>query len=67
MWFWQNGAPSDFADEIIQLLKEKFNGRVVRRNVDANWLPRSCDLIPRDYFLSYLTETGSYLPNFVVR
>ena len=33
------------------ILPGKFPGRVISRNGDYNWLPRSCDLIPLDFFL----------------
>ena len=35
----------------IGLLREKFLGRVISRNDDYNWPPRSCDLTPLDFFL----------------
>ena len=39
------------ANETIQLLHEIFPGRVLSRFGDQNWLPRSCDLTPLDFFL----------------
>ena len=39
------------------LLHEKFPGRVIFRNGDYNWPPRSCDLTPLDFFiLSYVKD-----------
>ena len=34
----------------MELLQEKFPGRVLSRKGDVNWPPRSCDLTPLDYF-----------------
>ena len=51
MWFQQDGATSHTACETIQLLHEKFPGRVLSRSGDKNWPPRSCDLTPLDFFL----------------
>ena len=35
----------------IDLLKGKFGERVILRNGPVEWLPRSCDLMPLDFFL----------------
>jgi len=35
----------------IDLLRTVFENRIISRNVDVNWPPRSCDLTPLDYFL----------------
>jgi len=32
-------------------MREKFEGRLLSRNGDQNWPPRSCDIIPLDFFL----------------
>ena len=37
--------------ETINLLKEKFNDKVISRNGPVNCVPRSFDLTPPDYFL----------------
>ena len=50
-WFQQDSAAPHFANETITLLYIKFPGRVISRNGDVNWAPRSCDLSPLDYFL----------------
>ena len=47
----QDGATCHTSGETIGLLPEKFPGRVIYRNGDYNWPPRSCDLIPLDFFL----------------
>lgn len=51
LWFQQDGATSHTVGQTIQLLHEKFPGRVISRFGDVNWPPRSCDLTPLDYFL----------------
>ena len=57
MWFQQDGATCHTANETMALLRNKFNGRVISRNGDVNWPPRSCDLTPLDFFLwGYLKE-----------
>jgi hypothetical protein len=37
--------------ETTELLREKFPVRIISRNGDQNWPPRSCDLTPCDFFL----------------
>ena len=32
-------------------LYDEYTGRILSRFGDQNWLPRSCDLIPLDFFL----------------
>ncbi|XP_075163253.1 uncharacterized protein LOC142235887 [Haematobia irritans] len=57
MWFQQDGATCHTANETMALLRNKLNGRVISRNDDVNWPPRSCDLTPLDFFLwGYLKE-----------
>ena len=57
MWFQQDGATCHTANETMALLRNKFNGRVISRNGDVNWPPRSCDLTTLDFFLwGYLKE-----------
>jgi hypothetical protein len=51
MWFQQDGATCHTAGKTMELLREKFPGRVISRNGDWNWPPRSCDLSPCDFFL----------------
>ena len=43
----------DDMDDIctIDLLRTVFENRIISRNSDVNWPPRSCDLTPFDYFL----------------
>ena len=51
MWFQQDGATCHTARETTVLLRENFRGRVISRNGDQNWPPRSCDLTPCHFFL----------------
>lgn len=51
LWFQQDGATSHTSNETIQLLHERFRGRLISRNGDHQWPPRSCDLTPCDFFL----------------
>ena len=44
----QHAAFDHKSRETIGLLREKFPGRVISRNGDYNWPPRSCDLTPLD-------------------
>jgi len=50
IWFQQDGAPCHTANATIDLLRSVFENRIISRNADVNWPPRSCDLI-LDYFL----------------
>ncbi|GFV07393.1 uncharacterized protein TNCV_2836821 [Trichonephila clavipes] len=50
--FQQDGATCHTARVTIDLLKERqFGDRLISRFGPVNWLPRSCDLTPLDYFL----------------
>ncbi|GFU40821.1 retrovirus-related Pol polyprotein from transposon TNT 1-94 [Trichonephila clavipes] len=51
LWFQQDGATCHTARAIIDLLKDTFGDRLISRFGPVNWLPRSCDLTPLDYFL----------------
>ena len=51
MWFQQDGATCHTAHVTIDLLKSKFDERVISRNGPVDWPPRSCDLTPLDFFL----------------
>ena len=66
--FQQGGATSHFANEIIPLLRNKYPGRVIRRNGDVNLPPKSCDLSPSDlspldYFLRGYVKSQVYKNN----
>ncbi|GFV89157.1 uncharacterized protein TNCV_4913561 [Trichonephila clavipes] len=47
----QDGATCHTARATIDLLKDTFGDRLILRFGPVNWPPRSCDLIPLDYFL----------------
>ncbi|GFV91199.1 putative DD41D transposase [Trichonephila clavipes] len=51
LWFQQDGATCHTARVTIDLLKDTFGDRLISRFGPVNWLPRSCDLTPLDYFL----------------
>ena len=51
IWFQQDGATCHTANVTIDFLRTVFENRIISRNSDANWPPRSCDLTPLDYFL----------------
>jgi hypothetical protein len=51
MWFQHDGATFHTAHETTELLRENFPDRVISRNGDQNWPPRSCDLTPCVFFL----------------
>jgi hypothetical protein len=60
MWFQQDGATCHTACETMELLREKFPGRVISRNGDRNWPPRSCDLSPCYFFLWRFVKSRVY-------
>ena len=43
IWFQQDGATCHTADVTIDLLRTVFENRIISRNSDVNWPPRSCD------------------------
>jgi len=51
IWFQQDGATCHTANVTIDLLRGTFENRIISRNGDVNWPPRSCDLTPLDYFV----------------
>ncbi|GFW93452.1 uncharacterized protein TNCV_46551 [Trichonephila clavipes] len=51
LWFQQDGATCHTARATIDLLKDTLGDRLISRFGPLNWPPRSCDLIPLDYFL----------------
>ncbi|GFV09214.1 putative transposable element [Trichonephila clavipes] len=51
LWFQQDGATCHTARATIDLLKERFDDRLISRFGPVNWPPRSCDLTPLHYFL----------------
>ena len=63
MWFQQDGATCHTARETLNLLRTRFGGRIISRNGDVNWPPRSCDLTPLDYFLWGYVKSKAYENN----
>lgn len=51
VYFQQDGATCHTSHETIEMLQQKFPGRVISRFGDINYPPRSCDLTPLDFFL----------------
>ena len=51
IWFQQDRATCHTANVTNDLLRTVFENRIISRNSDVNWPPRSCDLILLDYFL----------------
>ena len=51
IWFQQDGATCHTANVTTDLLRTVFENRIIIRNSNVNWPPRSCDLTPLDYFL----------------
>ena len=51
VYFQQDGATCHTSGETIDLLREKFRVRVISRNSDYNWPPRSCNVTHLDFFI----------------
>ncbi|GFV87592.1 uncharacterized protein TNCV_3282301 [Trichonephila clavipes] len=51
LWFQQDGATCHIARTTIDLLKDTFGDRLIKRFGPVNWPPISCDLSLLDYFL----------------
>ena len=49
--FQQKGATCHTAEAILDVMRPVFEDRIISRRADVVWLPRSCDLIPLDYYL----------------
>ncbi|GFV93585.1 transposable element Tc3 transposase [Trichonephila clavipes] len=60
LWFQQDGATCHTARATIDLLKHTFGDRLISRFGPVNWLPRSCDLTPLDYFLWGYVKSSVY-------
>ena len=45
------GATCHTAEAIIDVLRSVFEDRIISHRADVVWPPRSCDLIPLDYYL----------------
>ena len=46
IWFQQEGATCHTSNVTIDLLRTVFENRIISRNSDVNWPPRSCGLTP---------------------
>ena len=51
IWFEQVGATCHTVNVTIDLLRTISEDRIITRNSDVNWPPRSCDLTSLNYFL----------------
>ena len=52
IWFQQDGAMCHTAEATLDdILRSVFEDRIISRRADVVWPPRSCDLIPLDYYL----------------
>ena len=60
-YFQQDGATAHCTVESIALLREFFDDRIISRNTETPFPPRSCDLTPCDFFL------WPYLKNSIFR
>lgn len=57
VWWFQDGAPPHRSRAVRQLLRQRFENRVVALHSDIEWPPRSPDLTPCDFFLwGYLKQ-----------
>ena len=63
LWFQQDSATFYTSRETIALLRSKFDYRIISRNGEVNWPPRSCDLTPLDYFLWGYLKSKVYTNN----
>ncbi|GFX04922.1 transposable element Tc3 transposase [Trichonephila clavipes] len=63
LWFQQDGATCHTARATIDLLKDTFGDRLISRFGPVNWLPRSCDLTPLEYFLWGYVKSFVYVDN----
>jgi hypothetical protein len=57
-WFQQDGATTHTARLTIDLLNQMFPGRLVSKNGDFDWPPRSPDLTPPDFFVGIFEGKG---------
>lgn len=51
VWFQQDGATTHTARATMELLRNLFGERIISKNSDFAWPPRSPDLTAPDYFL----------------
>ena len=51
VWFQQDGAPPHITRPVMTELRQKFPNKLISRNSDFRWPPRSPDLTAPDFFL----------------
>ena len=51
IWFQQGRATCHTAEATLDVLHAVFEDRIISHRADVVWPPRSCDLIPLDYYL----------------
>lgn len=57
IWFQQDGATAHTARATMDLLRQQFPNRIISKNGDLRWPPRSPDLTAPDFFLwGYLKD-----------
>lgn len=57
LWYQCDGAPIHSSRQVKEKLLEMFRGKVIGRNMEQIWPPRSPDLTPLDFFLwGYLKQ-----------
>ena len=61
IWFQQDGATAHTAGASMNVVREAFPGRLISRNGDISWPPRSPDLSPCDFFLWGYLKSKVYL------
>lgn len=62
-WFQQDGATPHTTRESVALLREHFGEQLITRRGEVNWPPRSCDIIPLDFFLWSYVKSKVYMDN----
>ena len=60
MWFQQDGATCRTASVAMNLLRDEFGEHFISRSRPVNWQPRSCDLMPLDYFFRSYVRAHVY-------
>jgi hypothetical protein len=63
LWFQQDGATCHNSRETINIIKEKFPGRLISLRGDQERPARSCDLTPSDFFMWSYAKSKVYANN----
>jgi len=61
VWFQQDGATAHTARISMNVIRETFAGRLISRNGDIPWPPRSPDLSPCDFYLWGYLKSKVYI------